>query len=188
MNSPISTPAPLNRPMSLSFPPDQPFVPDGLEKTDGLTGEQRRDAQQHLSKVRQHNAEMQGMEIAIRDYRINLAMQSVWLTGGCYMIRRGFIYCDYTQSFATSFTKNTFVCRLMNPASMVGLLVAGVTAAQLPTDIKALMSAHDWYNKALVSRDAEAAQFQQKMKTVNVGAAVEGLRKASDGFDEAAKN
>ena len=121
------------------------------------------------------------MDKAIRDYSINLAMQSVWFGGASYLIHRGFFYSDHTMSFAASFTKNKFICRLMNPVSIVGLVVAGVTAYQLPTDVSALFSAREARAAAEVNRDREAKLFESKME------AAVSLRKQISGFDEEAK-
>ncbi len=58
-----------------------------------------------------------------------------WLTCGAFVARRGYRYADPIRSLVKPYTDNVVACKLANPFSIIGGLMAGVTAYQLPTDV-----------------------------------------------------
>lgn len=158
----MTAPAKDDKEWRIHHPLDTPFaLSDMLSQDTSVPVEVTRKLEDQSRIITQQKLALEGVNIAYRDYGINLAVQTGWLATSGYMLRRGYKYSDPAGSMFRGLTQITPILRLGNVAALVGLMVFGTTLYQLPLDVMRFKSAHDAREAFTSERDAAITSYNQ---------------------------
>lgn len=124
-NHPPDTPIMLGGPAPVSSTPAGPLI----------SVDKQRELEASLRTAEKHSLQLGAFRSAEHDATVALGLQAMWLTCGVFVARRGYKFADPIRSFVKPYTDNLILCKLMNPFTLVGSLMASVTAYQVPTDV-----------------------------------------------------
>jgi hypothetical protein len=148
--------------LDANHPPDTPIILGELptESASLVTVEVQRELEASLRESEKIAMQVGAYRSAEHDATVAVGLQAMWFTCGLFVARRGYRYADPIRSLVKPYTDNVVICKAANPFSVIGGLMASVTAFQIPSDVGFWLSAR----RAAADEAAklEATQLRQR--------------------------
>jgi len=93
----------------------------------------------------------------------HLGIQSVWMCVGSYIFYSGYRNADASKSLIGPYTTNLRLLRAGSPMAVVGLGMLSITAALIPSDVRATRDAVEYARWMATKRDDETAKLHTMM-------------------------
>ncbi|EAN80295.1 uncharacterized protein TEOVI_000717100 [Trypanosoma equiperdum] len=125
-------------------PPDTPFFTEttAVERS-RIPTEYIRRMEEATRLYAMHREGRHALHTACQIASWTVATQCCWLCVGVWLTVRGYRHANPAHSFVSGMTSNKVFCRVFTPIPVLGLTMMGVTAAQLPRDVKVLITARE---------------------------------------------
>lgn len=130
--------------MDANHPPDSPIIVGELPKeslSNPMTVGVQRELESSLRESEKLSLQLGAYRSAEHDATVAVGLQAMWFTCGLFVARRGYRYSDPIRSFVRPYTENVMLCKMANPFSFIGGLMATVTAYQIPSDVNFWLAA-----------------------------------------------
>ncbi|KAG8345615.1 hypothetical protein ERJ75_001670500 [Trypanosoma vivax] len=125
-------------------PPDSPFITDIRAACSSVMPTKYvRRMEEALRLYALHDEQRLAYSTAYSTALWTVGIQSGWMSVAVWLAVRGYRFADPVQSLASGVTSNRALQRFFTPLPLFGLVMGGLTFAQLPADVRFLLSARD---------------------------------------------
>lgn len=162
-------------PTDANNPPDSPIMLGGAQPpstggTANIPLEAQRELEASLRISEKLSLQRDAYRNAEQDATVVVGLQVMWLTCGMFVARRGYRFADPIRSWAKPYTDNAVLCKLANPFTVLGSLMAGVTAYQLPRDVRFWLEARTAVQKESARLQAVVEGRKEKLAALGIHA------------------
>jgi hypothetical protein len=160
-------------PVDANHPPDTPIMlgnaPGTASDARTLPVEVQRELEASLHAAEKLSLQCDAYRTAEHDATVALGMQAMWLSCGLLLARRGYKFADPIRSLAKPYTDNMMICKLANPLTIIGSIMGGVTAYQIPHDLRFWKEARQAVVMESVQLHAASEARKQKLIALGIG-------------------